>query len=203
LRFDRERKSAICYRNRVNDPDSLAEDRVIALNQDREGNIWAGMHASEPNVFSTDRLSFRPLITQGLTPDNMGEHLVNFIFEDRRGILWIARTGALLGIDRATGKYRSYRPPGKGLSNDIVAIAQDQSGTMWVGTIGRGLNRFEPDTGQFTAYLHDPAVSSSLSNDAVDHLLVDHTGKIWVGTWDGLNLSTQRAPVRCLQKELE
>jgi signal transduction histidine kinase/streptogramin lyase len=58
---------------------------------------------------------------------------------------------------------------------------------MWVGTIGRGLNRFDPETGRFTAYLHDPAVLSSLSNNAVDHLFVDHTGTIWVGTWDGLN----------------
>ena len=188
LKFDREHKSAIRYRNRANDPESLADDRVIALTQDHEGNIWVGMHASEPNVFSTRKPSFRPLMSEGLNPKNMGEHLVNFIFEDRRGLLWVSTTGALLGIDRRTGKHRSYAPPGKGLSNDIVAIAEDHSGTMWVGTIGRGLNRFEPNTGRFTAYLHNPAVPSSLSNDAVDHLLVDHTGRIWVGTWDGLNL---------------
>jgi ligand-binding sensor domain-containing protein/signal transduction histidine kinase len=187
LRFDREHRTAICYRNHANDPQSLAEDRVIALNQDREGNIWVGMHANTPNFFSAKKPSFRPLMSEGLNPNSMGEHFVNFIFEDRGGVLWIATTGALLGIDRRTGKHRTYLPPG-GLSNDIVAIAQDLSGTMWVGTIGHGLNRFDPDTGRFTAYLHDPAVSSSLSNDAVDHLLVDHTGKVWVGTWDGLNL---------------
>jgi ligand-binding sensor domain-containing protein len=188
LRFDPEHRTAIGYRNHANNPDSLTDDRIIALNQDREGNIWVGMHASEPNFFSTKKLSFRPLINEALNPNNMGERLINFIFEDRRGVLWVAATGAFLGIDRRTGKSRLYSPPGEGLSNDIVAIAQDPSGAMWVGTIGRGLNRFDPDTGRFTAYLHDPNVSSSLSNNAVDHLLVDHNGRIWVGTWDGLNL---------------
>jgi len=187
LRFDREHRRAIGYRNHADDPQSLAEDRIIALNQDREGNIWVGMHANTPNFFSTKKPSFRPLLSEGVNPNSMGEHLVNFVFEDRRGVLWVATTGALLGLDRGTGKYRSYPPPG-GMSNDIVAIAQDLSGTMWVGTIGHGLNRFDPDTGRFTAYLHDPAVPWSVSSDAVDHLLVDHTGRIWVGTWDGLNL---------------
>ena len=187
LKFDREHRTAVSYRNRADDPESLADDRIIALNQDYEGNIWVGMHASEPNVFSTRRPWFRPILNETINPNSLGEHLVNFIYEDRRGVLWVAMTGALIGIDRSTGKYRSYPPPG-GLSNDIVAITEDKSGTIWVGTIGRGLNRFDPATGRFTAYLHDPAKASSLSNDAVDHLFVDHTGRIWVGTWDGLNL---------------
>lgn len=188
LRFDPAHRAAICYRNRATEPESLAEDPIIALDQDREGNIWVGMHANAPDFFSTKKPLFRPLLNEGVNPNNMGEHLVNYIFEDRRGVLWVAMTGALLAMDRTTGTVRSYAPPGQGLSNDIVAIAQDFSGTMWVGAIGRGLNRFDPNNGRFTPYLHDPAVSSSLSNDAVDHLLVDHKGRIWVGTWDGLNL---------------
>ena len=187
LKFDQVYRKAICYRNRAGHLESLAEDRIIALTQDREGNIWVGMHASEPNFFSTNKLSFRPLLSEDMNANSLGERLINCIYEDRRGTLWVATTGALLGIDRKTGKYRSYPSPGDGLNNDVVMIREDHSGTMWVGTIGRGLNRFEPDTGRFTAYIHDPSIRSSLSNDAVDYLLVDHNGTIWVGTWDGLN----------------
>ena len=188
LRVNRKQGTAIRYRNRPADPSSLAEDRVIALKQDREGNIWVGLHASEPNVFPAKQPLFRPLMKEGLNPNSMGEHFVNSIFEDRRGVLWVSTTGALLGIDQKTGKYRLYPPPGKGLTNDIVAIEQDHSGTMWVGTIGNGLNRFEPETGRFTAYLHNPGDSSSVSSNAVNQLFVDHTGRIWAGTFDGLNL---------------
>ena len=188
LKFDPEHRSAICYRNHASQIESLAEDRIIALTQDGEGNIWVGMHASAPNFFSSKQQPFRPLLSDDINPNSLGERLINFIYEDRDGeFCGLPPTGALFGIDRKAGRYRSYPPPGDGLNNDIVAITEDRSGAMWVGTIGRGLNRFEPDTGRFTAYLHDPAVPSSLSNNAVDHLFVDHNGTIWVGTWDGLN----------------
>src|SRR5262249_17247033 len=151
LKFDPEQRAAICYRNHPGDLESLAEGRVIAVTQDREGNVWVGMHAREPNFFATRKSSFGPLLSDNINPNTLGERLINSIYEDRRGVLWVATTGALLGIDRKTGKYRSYASPG-GFNSDIVAITEDRSGTMWVGTIGRGLNRFEPDTGRFTAY---------------------------------------------------
>jgi ligand-binding sensor domain-containing protein/signal transduction histidine kinase len=187
LKFDREHSTAIRYRHQAENFESLAEDRVIALTQDREGNIWVGLHATEPNLFTTRRPLFRPLFNDGQDPHSLGENFVNAIYEDRRGVLWVAKTGALLGIDRKTGRHYSYPPPGHGLDNDVVTITEDRSGTIWVGTIGQGLNRFDPLTGKYRAYLHDPADSSSLSNDAVDSLLVDHTGTIWAGTWDGLD----------------
>lgn len=186
LKFDPEHRNAICYRHGTGRVGSLADDRVIALTQDSAGNIWVGLHASEPDVFSTRKPLFRPLLSDRIKPNRLGEHLINFIYEDREGDLWVSTPGALFGIDQKTGKYRSYAPPG-GLNDDIVAMTQDRSGAMWVGTTGRGLNRFDPSTGRFTPYLHNPAVPSSLSNDAVDHLFVDHKGTIWVGTWDGLN----------------
>ena len=186
LELDSAHKIAICHRHLPTQPYSLADDRVIALTQDRVGNIWVGMHASAPNFFSTRRSAFRPLLSSNISPNSLGERLIDFIYRDRKGTLWVATPGTLLGIDSKSGKYRSYKPP-RGLTADIVAMTEDRAGTLWVGTIGRGLNRFDPDTGRFTAYLHNPAVPSSLSNDAVDHLFVDRKGTMWVGTWDGLN----------------
>ena len=187
LKFDRAHETVIRYRNHPNELESIAEDRVIALAQDREGNIWAGLHATEPNFFATKKPSFSSPLRESLNPNSLGEHLVNAIYEDRQGILWAGTTGALVRIDRKTGRYTFYRPPGVGLDNDIVAITEDRSGVMWVGTIGQGFSRFNPKTGQFKTYLHNPADPSSLSNDAVVALFVDHTGTIWLGTWDGLD----------------
>jgi len=186
LKFDPEHRTAICYRHNPGRLEGLADDRVIALTQDSGGNIWVGLHASAPVVFSTMKPSFRPLLGDNISPNSLGEHLINFIYPDRRGVLWVSTPGALLGVDRQSGEYRSYPPPG-GLNDDIVAMTEDRSGAMWVGTTGRGLNRFDPNTGRFTAYLHNSAVPSSLSNDTVDHLFVDHKGTIWVGTGNGLN----------------
>jgi signal transduction histidine kinase/ligand-binding sensor domain-containing protein/DNA-binding response OmpR family regulator len=75
-----------------------------------------------------------------------------------------------------------------GLSqSQVTSIAQDQLGFLWFGTYD-GLNRY--DGYRFTIYKHDPADSSSISNNLVQALYAPRDGKaavLWVGTSNGLN----------------
>ena len=160
---------------------------MIALCEDREGNIWAGLHAREPNFFASRTSSFEPLLREGGKPNAFGESLVTSIHEDHQGALWVGTGGAFTRIDRRTGRHTSYPLPGKGFNNDAIAITEDHSGVIWVGTVGQGLNRFDRRTGRFKTYRHDPTDPSSLSNDIVMRLFIDHTGTMWLATWDGLN----------------
>ena len=187
LRFDREHRMFVRYRNRPSDIESIAEDRVIALATDREGNVWAGLHAMAPNVFHT-RPSFTPLLRNPLNPNSFGEAFINAIFEDRQGALWTSMTGALVRVDRESGRHTFFQPPGLEQGRDIISITQDASGALWLGTNGGGLSRFDSVGGQFTTYRHNARDPSSLSNDVVSRLLIDHRGRFWVTTWDGFNL---------------
>ena len=54
-------------------------------------------------------------------------------------------------------------------------------------TIGTKLNRFDQNTGQFKTYRHHASDPSSLSNNAVSRVFVDHAGTMWVTTWNGLD----------------
>ena len=186
LKFDRDRRLLVRYRNYPSDIESLADDRVIALATDREGNVWAGLHAMAPNVFR-GRPSFLPLLRNAEHPDSFGEAFINAVYEDSRGTLWTSTTGALVRVDRGAGHHAFYRPPGPGLDHDIIAITEDRGGAMWVGTVGAGLNRFDPVTGAFTTYRHNPADPQSLSDDVVSRLLVDRRGTLWATTWNGLD----------------
>ena len=187
LKFDREHQVLIRYRNSPNDIESLGEDRVIALCEDREGNIWAGLQAREPNFFRTEIAPFTPLSRNQDNPNSLGETFVNAIYEDHEGVLWTGTTGALNRIDRRSGQSVSYLPPGRGDSNDIIAINEDASGALWVGSFGGGLSRFDRKTGHYKTYLHEPDNPSSLSNNRVSRLLLDQNGTMWITTWDGLN----------------
>jgi hypothetical protein len=72
------------------------------------------------------------------------------------------------------------------LSSDWVwAINEDQRGSIWLGTLGRGLNRLEPTTGHVTRYRHDPQNPTSLSEDNISTIHIDRSGVIWVGTYGG------------------
>jgi signal transduction histidine kinase/ligand-binding sensor domain-containing protein len=187
LKFDREHQIFVRYRNHPDDPESLGEDRVISLCEDHEGNIWAGLHAKEPNFFRTENVPFTRLSRNQDNANSLGESFVNTIYEDHEGVLWTGMTGSLNRIDRRSGHSVSYRPPGPGLSNDIIAINEDASGALWVGTFDRGVSRFDRRTGQYKTYVHEPGNPSSLSNNTVSQLLLDRNGAMWMTTWDGLD----------------
>ena len=186
LKLDRKHRVFIRYRNHPGNLESLADDRVIALCEDREGNVWVGLHASEPNFFRTETAPFIPLPLSGENPRSHGERFVNAIYEDRGGLLWTATTGALNRINRRSGESTSYQPPGQG-PGDVVTIAEDRAGALWVGTFGAGLSQFDRRTGNYKTYRHEPSNRFSLSSNIVSRLLVDHAGAMWVATYNGLD----------------
>jgi hypothetical protein len=48
LKYDRQHQSFIRYRNDPADDQSLTENRITTLLQDRERNIWVAFGATEP-----------------------------------------------------------------------------------------------------------------------------------------------------------
>jgi signal transduction histidine kinase/ligand-binding sensor domain-containing protein len=187
LRFDREHGRMISYRNQPENVESIAEDRVIALGKDHQGNIWTAFHARAPNVFSIKTPSFSPLLRPSLSPNSLGEYIVNAIYEDREGVLWVGITGSLLRIAPKSGEYAFFRPSGSWLDFDPIAITEDHSGTLWVGTVTEGLYRFNRSTGEFQNYVHDPDDPSSLSSNTIIRIFIDRAGRIWLATGNGLD----------------
>jgi ligand-binding sensor domain-containing protein/signal transduction histidine kinase len=186
LKFDRDRRILIRYRNHPSDVESIAEDRLIALAPDREGNVWIGFNAMPPNVVQT-KPSFVPLLRNPANPHSFGEAFINAIYEDRSGRLWTSMTGALVRVDRESDRHAFFRPPGSKNRYDIISITEDPAGALWVGTSGGGLKRFDAKTGAFTTFRHVATDPSSLSHDVVSRLLVDRKGRFWVATWNGLD----------------
>jgi ligand-binding sensor domain-containing protein len=187
LKFDREGRRFIAYRNNPVDPESIAQDSVISLFEDREGNLWAGLGGMGLTRISTTPLPFKRYRHDFGDSHSTGEPFVGAIYQDRHGILWVGNHDTLNRIDRATGVSSSYRTGGPGEPSDVITLAEDRSGRLWVGTFNHGLYRFDQRSRQFRRFQHNPADAYSLSNDIVPRLLIDHKGTLWAATWDGLN----------------
>jgi ligand-binding sensor domain-containing protein/signal transduction histidine kinase len=187
LEFDREHRRFVRYHNNPADAQSLAEDSVISLFADREGSIWAGLGRTGLTRFDSKALPFKRVNYNPNDPKNKVEPFVGAIYEDSKRSLWIGTPEVLMHIDRKAGQQNTYRTSGPRANSDVITIREDHSGNVWAGTYGHGLHRFDPRTGQFKTYRHDPADPYSLSNDIVSRLLVDHNGTLWAGTEDALN----------------
>jgi ligand-binding sensor domain-containing protein/signal transduction histidine kinase len=180
LRLDREHNRALRYRNNPSDPDSLAGDRITALFQDAEGNLWTGLHQAGPNYFST-----RPSLFQALANKD-GNHmtgLVGTVFEDSRGVIWLATPGKLDLIDQRTKQTARFKATD---GVDVLSVIEPKPKMFWIATGGKGLIQYNQKTGSLTTYRSKPSDLNSLTCDLIERLLISRDGSLWAATWDGL-----------------
>ena len=105
------------------------------------------------------------------------------ICQDTRGYLWL---GTRNGLNRYNGsEYTVFRHhSGDSLSladNEVNEIREDHSKNLWIGT-SRGLSRMCLRTERIRNYFNVDGLSSA----SILSLLVDSSGKVWVGTRSGL-----------------
>lgn len=126
--------------------------------------------------------------------DGLSSGSIFSIYQDRQGFMWF---GTRAGLNRYDGHsivlYRNDTYPGSRVSyGDIV---EDSAGKFWIATWPGGLNAFDPETGKFTVYQHDPSDSTSIADDRLQCLFVDRQGRMWLGTFmEGLDLVVQDGP---------
>jgi signal transduction histidine kinase/ligand-binding sensor domain-containing protein/ActR/RegA family two-component response regulator/HPt (histidine-containing phosphotransfer) domain-containing protein len=119
--------------------------------------------------------------------DGLSQTTINCILQDSKGFMWF---GTQSGLNRYDGyefkKYKRDRKDDKTISNNFIfCLFKDKNDTLWIGTNGGGLNKFDPVTEQFFAIKHDPKNSSSLSHNEVTAIFEDKDGFLWIGTRGG------------------
>jgi len=180
------------YRSIPDNPNSLSQNGVRSIYEDRAGAVWVGTTSGGLNKFDRQTEQFIQYQHDPDNPDSLSNNSVMAIHEDQMGSLWLGGFGSGLNkFDRDKESFTNYRNDASNshsLSNDsVVAIYEDQSGTLWIGTWGGGLNAFDQETEQFTRYMNDPADPNTLSHNQVITIYEDQGGVLWIGTVGGLN----------------
>jgi signal transduction histidine kinase/ligand-binding sensor domain-containing protein/CheY-like chemotaxis protein len=134
-----------------------------------------------------------PLPTPQFRRYSMDEGLpstsVYAIAQDHDGAMWF---GTKSGIARFDGvHFKVFRhienDPDSLFNNNISTLLVDRDGMIWAGGLDGGLSRYNPSTGKFTHWGHDPGNPSSLVSDRVWVVAQTPDGDIWVGTSDGVD----------------
>jgi PAS domain S-box-containing protein len=123
-----------------------------------------------------------------------GKNTINTIVEDLKGILWVGTTNGLYCFNTKTGAFTYFlhdaRNPKSLSANEIRRIYVDRSGTIWIGTLGAGINRFNYEQKKFDHFSHDPHRMNSINSNYVRAIFKDSSGILWIGTRKGLNRLT-------------
>lgn len=145
---------------------------------------------NSPHV-QPDKIKFRHLAKE----QGLSDSFDWCVLKDKKGFMWI---GTSDGLDRFDGrKIRSFRysPDNvKSLGANIIrSLYEDRSGTLWVGTEGGGLNRYNSAAENFTRFINNPKSAASISDNVVTAIYEDKAGTFWVGTRDGgLNIFNRK-----------
>src|SRR5690606_13195311 len=70
----------------------------------------------------------------------------------------------------------------------VNALHADEMGRIWVGTIGSGLNIYDPGNHTLETFPHNEDDPGSISSNSINEIAVDAANNVWIGTRNGLNL---------------
>lgn len=188
----------------------LNTNRLVELAKDSEGNLWILTEAREiiryrDGLFTpcsadrgwppgqhvqqmlTDNQGTLLFVTIGgifswqngqFVPRLAGDFLGVLVHFDREGALWRIGKGLVHRLkDGNSTVYRIGNPASPPL---VTGIYEDRNGTIWVGTRGAGLFRFQNE--QLTSY----TVKDGLPDNIVGPSCEDRKGNLWLATNGGV-----------------
>ena len=172
--------------NRALQSDPIYYQSVVA---DNSGNVWLGANGSDKPLTHYNRNTGKvKFIRYDTRPGGFSSQIVNSLIIDREGFIWAGTSDGLFKIHpnntiAAIYKYNPNDP--RSLSCSYVEkLLQDRNGSIWIATMGGGLNRYDPATNSFTHFVHDNADPGSIGGNFVVGLLEDRDGNLWMGGGD-------------------
>jgi ligand-binding sensor domain-containing protein/two-component sensor histidine kinase len=182
--------------------DGLSQSTVLCILQDSKGFLWFGT-ANGLNRY--DGYDFQVFTNDPLDSTTISDNGITSIHEDKKGFIWIGTTeGVLNKYDRKSGKLKRYYitdglkitgnptsrfyefpiPFSRHVDKTITSIAEGPDNSIWIGTWGCGLIRFNTQKNIIERFTVNPGKDCGFQSNSVRALCVD--GKyLWVGTLDG------------------
>jgi len=174
------------YRKDPSNPNSLSNDYIKAISEDKYGNIWIATWGSGMNKFERKTERFIHFQNDPADPKSIPSNFISNIFTDHEGILWLSSENGLITLDPSSNKFNHYlhdsTNAGSLSINFTSSVMEDSRHNIWVGTNTGGLNMLDRKTKKFINYRYDPKNKNSLSGNSVQTIFEDSKGNIWIGT---------------------
>ena len=146
---------------------------------DGEQRIWASCLRGNRNdhvrnrlfVYDTGKMHFEP------APFEVKGDILSII-DAEDGSLWLGGFSALMHASKKAGVDKTIE-----LGAAVRALHKSKAGTIWIGTYGRGLMLFNPESNKFKIFDE----TNGLCNNKVLNIEEDKNGFIWVSTYFGIS----------------
>ena len=181
--------------NHLTVENGLSQSSVTCILQDSNGFMWFG---TQDGLNRYDGYNFKIFKNDPSDPKSLTDNFIFAIYEDPAGTLY---------VETQNGFFQKYNPRTESFTvvkKDSILIpgfkinrfdgVLDESNTQWISSPGAetGLKRTNKKTGEVTVFKHDPSDLESISDNKVYSVFRDHSGNLWVGTFNGLDMLNEK-----------
>jgi diguanylate cyclase (GGDEF)-like protein/PAS domain S-box-containing protein len=166
---------------------ALETNHVRSLYEDRDGPLWIGTDGDglKRYDFGARRFEHFGQRMRNALPEPLRETelRVQAILPAEADQLWVGTNLGLFRVARSNGSSRLIAA-----ERDIHALAPAADGALWLGLHDAGLERFDPATATASRLGDATRADAALWSQTVLALTSDRAGRLWIGTFGGLNL---------------
>ena len=186
------------YTSQYKIKNSLSDNKVISLFEDKKENLWIGTFYGGLNKldainknYSPDKAKFINYLNKQNSKNCLSNNTVMAIEQDFEGYLWIGTFGG--GIDRLHISSETFVNFSKSSPQNILfpdaevlSLFIDHSGILWVGShLGEGITKIQKNISNFEIINSQSTEELKLNDDVVWSLFKDREDNLWVGTYRG------------------
>lgn len=165
-----------------NAPETAEHDAISSLLETENGTLWLGMTGGLVN-YNKENGSYK-YYPHRFDVFRYGWGNIVGMAEDRDGNLWLASPAELMKFNVLSETYSSFthdpfKPQTIGF-NSVSSVYFDNTGILWVGTTGMGIDFYDPKANRFPVFEIKPGQQSRTTSFSVRSILEDDAGNVWV-----------------------
>jgi ligand-binding sensor domain-containing protein/signal transduction histidine kinase/DNA-binding response OmpR family regulator len=174
----------------ISTTDGLSQSSVIAIHQDKFGQMWFG---TRDGLNKYDGSRFTIFRNDVADKSSISNNDILAIEEDNSGKIWVGTYNGLNCYDPVVNTFKRYlhTKTNHTISSNAIWCIKEIGDEMWFGT-SKGLTIYNKKTGQFISTFHSETDTSTLPSNNLLSILKTKKGEIWIGTTKGLCLLTSR-----------
>lgn len=179
----------ICHDDK--DPWSLSANSAYLAIEDHDGNIWVATYGGGINILQLNKggkyIALHAKNALKRYPDESHQK-VRTIALAKDGKIWAGTTDGILIMSFHNNKFsiepmKEPEDMRKGLmSNDIVCLSCDKTGSMWVGTNSGGLSHTLQQDDEGAWVFENFGIRDGLPSEEIRSITFDENNNVWFAT---------------------
>ena len=173
---------------------------VFSLLEDSHENLWIGTYNGGVHRWlkSESTEEYKKDVISNIIGDtlSLSNDIIRDIVEDSTGAIWFATGDGLCMLPKSEilkkkPKFIVYKNTGKNKNeishNYVLTVFESNNKTIWIGTLGGGLNKFLPGVKGAKGTFKNYNEIDGLPNNVIKAILEDDKGNLWLSTNKGLS----------------